>query len=49
LAEVPPQTALVRSVRAQPVALSFDNAIKAFKNNQVDILPVLFMLYLLII
>ncbi|MDH2019715.1 DUF6091 family protein [Acinetobacter ursingii] len=40
LAEVPPQTALVRSVRAQPVALSFDNAIKAFKNNQVDILPV---------
>ena len=40
LPELAPQTALVRSVRAQPVALNLDNAIDAFKNNQVDILPI---------
>lgn len=40
LAEIPPQSALVRSVRAQPVVLNFDNAIDIFKNNQVDILPI---------
>ncbi|WP_130804868.1 putative solute-binding protein [Acinetobacter ihumii] len=40
LSELAPQSALVRSVRAQPVALNLDTAIQSFKNNQVDILPI---------
>ncbi|MAK31715.1 putative solute-binding protein [Acinetobacter sp.] len=34
-----PQIALVKAVGAQPVTIEFESAIKAFKENRIDILP----------